>query len=140
GEHAERVRNLDEPDLKGFEILQDSRIVDLRTWQPGQSGNSTPESLVHVHRRLKVLKQRENTGNNLFRLLLLPTSPKTAVRFPPQQFQPKLRVSDGESSVPGQDECRWEASFDFRRVPAGEFVDLVVEERSPGQYLERGQN
>src|SRR5207302_360344 len=29
GEHAQKVRNLDEPDLTGFEILQDSRIFDL---------------------------------------------------------------------------------------------------------------
>lgn len=49
-------------------------------------------------------------------------------------------MSDVESSVPGQEECRWEASFDFRGVPAGEFIDLVLEERSPGQYLKRGPN
>jgi predicted acylesterase/phospholipase RssA len=139
GEHAERVRNLDEPDLKGFEILQDSRILDLRHWQPSQSGNSAPDSLVHIYRRLKVVKP-ESTGNNLFRLHLLPTSPKTQVRFPVQQLQPRLRVCDVESSVPGQEECRWEASFDFQRVPTGEFVDLIVEELSPGHYLERGQN
>jgi len=85
GEHAERVRNLDEPDLKGFEILQDSRIFDLRSWQPASgSSDQTPQS--HIYRRLKVVKQRENTGNNVFRVRLLPTSPKTEVRFPAQQL------------------------------------------------------
>src|SRR5262249_1446549 len=106
----------------------------------GVSGNSDQTSLAHIYRRLKVVKQRENTGNNLFRVHLLLTSPKAEVRFPAQQLQPKLRMSEVESSVPGQEEGRWEASFDFQGVRAGEFVDLVVEERSPGQYLKRGQS
>jgi hypothetical protein len=44
------------------------------------------------------------------------------------------------SSPPGQEECRWEAAFDFQGVAAGEFVDLVVDELSPGQFLKRGNN
>jgi predicted acylesterase/phospholipase RssA len=140
GEHAERVHNLDEPDLKGFEILQDSRIFDLRAWRPGQSGKGGTDALARVYRRLKVVKQSETTGNNLVRLHLIQTSPKTLVRFPPQQLQPKLFVSDLESSAPGQEEFRYEARFDFKGVPAGEHVDLMVDELSPGQYLERGQN
>src|SRR5207253_4199142 len=32
-EPAEEVRKLDEPDLKDFEIVQDSRIFDLRNWK-----------------------------------------------------------------------------------------------------------
>jgi predicted acylesterase/phospholipase RssA len=140
GEHAERVPSLDEPDLKGFEILQDSSIIDLRAWQPVPAGKGAPDSRAHAYRRLKVVKQGEGTGNNLFRLQLLPTSPKTLVRFPSQQLQPKLRMSDLESSVPGQEECRWEASFDFQGVPAGENVDLILDVLSPGQSLERRQN
>jgi hypothetical protein len=140
GEHAERARSLDEPDLKGFEILQDSRIIDLRAWKQGLSEKSAPDSLAHVYRRLKVVKQAESMGNNLFRLHLLPTSPKTQVRFPSQRLQPKVRMSDLESSVAGQEECRWEVNVDFQSVPAGEHVDLIVEENSPGQYLEHGQN
>jgi hypothetical protein len=140
GEPAERARSLDEPDLKGFEILQDSRILDLRAWQPGLSGKVAPDSLARVYRRLKVHRQSERPGNIVLRLHLIATSPKALVHFPSQQLQPKLRVSDLESSVPGQGECRWEASFDFQGVPAGEHVDLLVEELSPGQYLDRGQN
>src|SRR5262249_32251365 len=140
GEHAERVRSLDEPDLKGFVILQDSRIFDLRAWQPGPSGKTAPDSRAHVYRRLKVVKQGEGPESNLFRLHLLPPSPKALPRSPPQQLQPKLRMTDVESSIPGEEECRWEADFDFQAVPAGEYVDLVVEELSPGTYLQRGQN
>jgi predicted acylesterase/phospholipase RssA len=138
GEPAERVRDLDEPDLKGFEILQDSRIIDLRGWHTGVSGKAAPDSLAHVYRRLKVVQHREITGNNLFRLHLVQTSPQTQVRFPPQQLQPKLRMCDLPSSVTGEEACRFVASFDFQGVPPGEHVDLIVEALSTGQYLERG--
>jgi predicted acylesterase/phospholipase RssA len=140
GERPEKVRNLDEPDNKGFAILQDSRIFDLRAWQPGLSGKSAPDSRVHIYRRLKVMKERDSTANNVFRVHLLPTSPTAATRFPPQQLHAKLRMSEVESSVPGEEECRWEASFDFQHVPDGEFVDLILEEVSTGQYLERGES
>jgi hypothetical protein len=137
GERPEKVRSLDEPDLTGFQILQDSRIIDLRGWRPGAADERS--SVVVVHRRLKVLKEREKTGNNLFRLHLLPTSPLTAIRFPTQQLRPRLRMCEVASSEPGQEECRWEADFDFLSVPAGDFAELLVDERSAGRYLEGGQ-
>jgi hypothetical protein len=137
-EPAEEVSHLDGPDLKGFDILQDSRIVDLRNWRPGRARTGDQTAL--VHRRLKVVKESENNENNLFRLHLLPTSPKAVFHFPAQRLQPRLRKSAVGSSVPGQEECYWEASFDFEGVPPGEFIDLLVEYRSPGAYLEVGES
>ena len=134
-ERAEKVRTFDVPDLKGFDILQDSRIFDLRNHQSGKRDQTTL-----VHRRLKVVKLRENKANNLFRLHLLPTSPKTEFHFPAQQLQPRLRMCEGEISSPGQEECQWEVDFDFQSVPPGEFIDLLVEHRSPGEYLEGTQS
>ena len=140
GEPAEEVRSFDESDLTGFGILQDSRIFDLRSWKPAKPGESDPSSLVFGYRRLKVFKQPENAGNNLFHVYLLGTSPKMAVRFPTQQLQPKLSMSRVEDATRGQKEYHWRASYDFQHVPAGEFVDLIVEYHSPGQYLQRGGN
>jgi hypothetical protein len=48
-------------------------------------------------------------------------------------------MSNVASSVPGQKQCRWEASFDFERVPAGDYMDLIVEELTPGTFLHGGQ-
>jgi hypothetical protein len=48
-------------------------------------------------------------------------------------------MSKVKSSVPGRRECRWEASFDFEKTPAGEYVDLIVEQLSPGQFLHRAE-
>jgi hypothetical protein len=138
GEPAEEVPHLDEPDLTGFETLQDSRLLDLRKWTPTASGEGASGPLVYGYRRLKLFKQPENTRNNLFRMRLLPISPLTQVRFPPQQLQPRLRMSKVEGAVPGARECRWEASVDFRRVPAGDYVDLIYEHLSPGMFLRHG--
>ena len=90
---------------------------------------------------LKVLKQPDYAGNNPFDIHLLPTSPRMAVRFPPQQLHPKLRMCKVKSSVPDRKEkCRWRASYDFQNVPAGDFVDLIVEYQSDGEYLQHGES
>ena len=138
GVTAEEVDRFEEPDLTGFGILQDSRILDLRKWNPVTHGKSDLNSLAYSYRRLKAFKLPENTAKQLFRIQLLPTSPKTVVRFPQQQLQPKLLMSKTQSSVPGQTTCRWEASYDFLRVPPGDDVDLIVEYHSPGYHLQRG--
>jgi hypothetical protein len=135
GETPEKVRTLDEPNLKGFQILQDSRIIDLRGFKPDESGKSDANSLAYVYRRLRVVKEQDNTNNQVFRLSLLATSPQTAVRFPVQALHPTLKMCDLENTGSGQGECRWEVSYDFRRVAVGEHIDLIKEEHSPGHYL-----
>jgi hypothetical protein len=136
---AEEVRSLDEPDFKGFEILQDSRIVDLRRWKPVGYRKIDLGSWVYAYRRLKIAKQSKSGAKSL-RIVLLPTSPETVVRFPRQQLEPKLLKTAMDNSATGEKECRWQASFDFQKVAAGEFVDLIVEYGSPGQYLQRGDD
>src|SRR5207249_226374 len=104
----------------GFEIVQDSRIMDLRRWKPGPDGRATPDSQVYIYRRLKVFKKADSEGNNLFRLHLLPTSPQTAVRFPAQRLPGRLRVTALEGAPSAGKQVRWEAGFDLREVPVGE--------------------
>jgi predicted acylesterase/phospholipase RssA len=140
GEAAEQVDSLPAPDLKGFQILQDSRIIDLREWRPGVSGARADDSVVFVHHRLKVVKVRDNTKNPIFAVHLLPTDPKSVFHFPDQELRPKLRMCNAVSSATGPAECRFEARFDFQGVPPDQFVDLTIEDRSPGHFLERGQS
>ena len=40
-----------------------------------------------------------------------------------------------DSGSAGDRDCRWELSYDFRDVPAGEPVNLVVEYQSAGKFL-----
>src|SRR5262249_11238504 len=40
----------------------------------------------------------------------------------------------------GEKKFRWQAAYDFRQVPVGDNVDLLVEYYSPGHYLQSNEN
>jgi predicted acylesterase/phospholipase RssA len=135
---AEEVEKLEEADFTGFDVLQDSRILDLRKWDPTASGKLETTSLVYGYRRLKVVKQHDNTGKNLFRMDLLASSAKTQVRFPKQQLQPQLRMSPLQPAASGEKQYIWQATWNFERVPVGEYVDLLYEYYCPANFIRRG--
>jgi hypothetical protein len=114
--------------------------MDLRSWKPGDAGKTDPNSLSFGYRRLKVAKLLDHSGDNLFSMNLLANDPKTAVRFPPQDLQPKLRRGNVANAAPSEKKCPWQVVYDFRKVPAGEPKDLIVEYYSPGQYLQRNES
>ncbi len=137
GERAEQLGPDEKTDLTGFLILQDLRIVDLRSWNPN-AGVSDPNSFVYGYRRLKVQKKPEAAPNNLFRVSVLALSPATQVRFPSQQLRPTLYSRKIESSASGEKLVHWEIGADFSKVPAGEMADLIYEHLSPGLFLRDG--
>jgi predicted acylesterase/phospholipase RssA len=140
GDTHEEVDKLKAPDHTSFKIYQDSVIVDLRAWKPGREGRADPKSTAYAFHRLKVLKEHENPGGStIFRVPMLPTSPQTAFRFPPQRLHPRLSMMNVGSAL-DQNGARWQAEFDFKHVPDGEFVDLYFDYHSSGLYLQRGDN
>jgi predicted acylesterase/phospholipase RssA len=136
GVAAEEVPTLDEPDFTGFELLQDSRIIDMRTWKPGRSSEAA--SWITSLRHLRVLKQLDSTGTNPFRARLLTHSPKVEVRFPTQQPEVKLRVCHPKDA--GRDDSIWEAAFDLQKVPPGHMVDLTYQYLSFGGFPEEAED
>jgi predicted acylesterase/phospholipase RssA len=138
GEAAEEVSKLDPMDYKGFSILQDSRILDLRGWNPVAEGRSESASRIYGYRRLKVQKT-ESHGNNVFRIVALPTHADSQFRFPPQRFQPTLRRAQVEDADRKEKSYRYEVSVDLTKVPAGQIVDLIYEHSSPGLFVQRGE-
>jgi predicted acylesterase/phospholipase RssA len=138
GETPEEIRTTDEPDLTGFEVLQDMHIHDLRNWNPARAGKSDAASRVYGYRRLKVFKKPDHPLKNDFRVRLPVTSPLTQVRLPPQQLSGRVRRSTVANSAPDQAQCLWEVRFDFEKVPAGDYVDVILEHLSTGDYLRRG--
>jgi predicted acylesterase/phospholipase RssA len=136
GEPAEEMPDLGAPDFKGFDVLQDSRILDMRKWNPNAQGKEDPSSMVYGYRRLKVVKREHTCENNVFRMGVLASSPQTQVRFPLQDVQHHLRMSKLE----GNKRYELQASWDFQSVPIGEYVDLVYEHYSPALFLRRGEN
>jgi predicted acylesterase/phospholipase RssA len=138
GVPAEEVRVLAEPNYEGFEVLQDSRILDLRSWNPTVAGTGDQTSLVYGYRRVKVVKRHNNIDNNLFHMNVLATHPNTQVRFPEQLLPATLRMSPMESPVPGEKRTRFQATWNFESVPVGDYVDLIYEHYSPAVFLKRG--
>jgi predicted acylesterase/phospholipase RssA len=136
GEAAEQLPSNDTPNLKGFTILQDMRIIDLRRWKPGTSHD--PDSHIYGYRRLKVQKDRDNANNNAFRVSVLALSSEAQVRFPAQQLRPKLYSRPLPPSASGENLVHWEVGVDFQKVPAGDFADVVYEHMSPGVVLRDG--
>jgi hypothetical protein len=136
GVAVEEVRNFDPLDYKGFNILQDSRIIDLRLWNPTVAGKTDTASLVYGYRRLKVQKT-ENHGN-VFRVTALATHPKSQFRFPPQRFQPRLHRMFVENPNAQEKKCQFEVSVDLSKVPTGQVVDVIYEHYSPGEFVQRG--
>jgi hypothetical protein len=126
----EQIDKPPELNREGFEILQDSRIMDLRGWKPG-----SPDSISFGYRRLKVLKSADYSGDNLFYAKLIADHPETKVRFPSQTLQPKLLRANIDSTAAGEKRFQWQVAYDFRPVPSGDSIDLLVEYYSPGHYL-----
>jgi len=86
-------------------------------------------------------KTPDNAGNDEFRWLLLARDPKANFRFPRQQLHPKLRkCMIVDSSSPDGQSCHWEVDFDFRDVPVGDPVHLIVEYQSAGKFLQHTEN
>ena len=110
----------------------------MRAWNPVESGKNDTDSLVYGYRRLKILKKPGHADNDLFRIGVLATHPKSQFRFPTQELQPKLRLLSDDSTASGEKKMHWEVSTDVSKVPAGDFIDLIYEHISPGHFLKRG--
>jgi hypothetical protein len=135
GESSEEVRSIEPPNYEGFSVLLDSRILDLRPWNPSDS-----TTLVYGYRHLKVLKNSDNTGSEVFRMVALTTHPDAQFRFPPSQYQPRLRRMCVENASAQEASCHFEVSVDLTKVPNGQAVDVIYEHYSRGVFLQRGEN
>jgi predicted acylesterase/phospholipase RssA len=138
GERAEDVLKLLPPDYKGFNVLQDASIIDLRLWNPSAADKNDSNSLVYGYRQLKV-QRVENTGNDVFRVVALVSNSDSQFRFPPQRFPPKLKRAIEENPTTHEKSARFEVSVDLGKAPTGQTVDVIYEHDSPGAFVQRGE-
>ena len=138
GIQAEEVQRFDDVDLNGFIVLQDCRILDLREWMPGT--DESDSNFVYGYQRLKVMQVAENSENTNFHLRLLPVAANSQFRFPSQNLVPALRSTTIETADSSLKRMAWEAVVDFSKTLKGELVDIVLEFRAPGLFLEDNGN
>jgi hypothetical protein len=136
GVRAEELPPDAKADPKGFLVLQDLRLIDLRRWKG--TGGRGDDSIVYGYRRLKVRREADNATNCTFRTSVVALSADTQVRFPQQQLTPKLYSRTQSSSAQGDRLVHWEIGIDFRKVPPGESADVIYEYTSPGLFLRDG--
>lgn len=132
GEPAEEGLSLEPLNYQGFTVLQDSGILDLRLWNPSDS-----RSLTYGSRRLKVLKDSDNSGNDVFRVVALKAQPDALFRFPPAEHRPKLWRACVAESDTQLATCDFEVSVDLSKAPSGQFIDLIYEHYSRGVGIQR---
>jgi hypothetical protein len=84
GAFAETRENFEGLTNQGFKVVEETRIADLRLWNP----RDPQSSMVQHFRSAEILK--ESGENNLFFLRLMAASSNTQVRFPPQQLHATL--------------------------------------------------
>jgi predicted acylesterase/phospholipase RssA len=137
GEVAEDVRQLEPLDYKNFNVLQDARILDLRSWSPSREGKSDMASLVYGYRRLKVQKVANN-DNSVFRVTSIVLHPESQFRFPAQLHRPSLRRTIVENPKLREKTAQFEVSVDLSKAPAGQVVDVIYEHDSPGVFVHGG--
>jgi hypothetical protein len=135
GEPSEEIRSIKPLNYKGFTILQDSCILDFRPWNPSDS-----TSLVYGSRCLEALKNSDNDGNDVFRVVALPTHPEAQFRFPPSKSQLRLQRTSAENSNQQEASCHFEVSADLSKLPNGQVADIVYEYYSRGVFVQRGEN
>jgi predicted acylesterase/phospholipase RssA len=140
GETPEEMRSREVPSYRGFTILQDSRVLDMRPWNPTGDGKTDLTSLVYGYRRVKLIKNSDTNGNDVFRMTALATHPESQFRFPPQQFPPRLRRMYVDNPATQETACSFEVSVDLSKLPSGQVVDIIYEHYSPGVFLQRGEN
>jgi predicted acylesterase/phospholipase RssA len=138
GESPEELRIIEPPNYKGFTILQDSCIFDLRQWNPAEEGKTDATSLVYVYRRLKLVKN-DNGVNDSFRTTPVATHVDSQFRFPPQRFPHKLWRMPAENPSEQETLCHFEVSVDLAKVPCGQVVNFSYEHFSQGLFLRRGE-
>jgi predicted acylesterase/phospholipase RssA len=130
GMPIEAGRDTTSPDLSGFKVLSDSRITDLRAWNPAAVG--TRNSRAYTYRRLSVVKKPEHKGPALFTIRLILAGPEGEVRFPPGQA---LEGKVVKTPLPNGKNYRWEAVFDFTKASVGKPTDVIIEVQAPGIFL-----
>ncbi len=132
GVEIEESSETTEPDLSGFKILSDTRITDLRAWNPAGAGKIEGTSRIYTYRRLLVVKQPSAMAHPTFSVRLITSGSEARVRFPDQHMQGKVR----KTALKGGEKFRGEALFDLERVPAEVPVEITIEVQSPGLFLQ----
>jgi hypothetical protein len=113
----------------GFKVVEETRIIDLRLWDPAHGA----KSIVQYFRGARVLKESE--GNDIFFVKLMATG-DVQVRFPPQKLSASLVKTPDMPGPNGTQIRSWGVTYDFSHVPQGHIVSISAFDQSPAVDLQ----
>jgi hypothetical protein len=115
---------------KGYAVLKETRIADLRLWNP----TDREKSIVQYVRRMTVMKDPDELehGNHFF-IQLTPTHNDAQVRFPPQNLSATLiKTPDKPDPLSPTKQTNWGVIYDFTNVPNGRVEKLKIVDQDHG--------
>jgi predicted acylesterase/phospholipase RssA len=111
-------------DYSGFEVINDSRILDFRPWKIG-SKQADGSSYAYVYRRTRV-KKLAPTANE-FVIRIRASAGKGQVRSLTDRFPVELRLGQDKATDVGKPVPAFDVAFDVSKAVAGDVVDLSFE-------------
>lgn len=112
------VDELPEPDFRGFEIVTDARVFDLR----GVTKKDRGRTGARVHSRIRIRRTERVPDNPYFRFQTAALDEEIQIASRNDELRPLL---ERMPTVDGQ--FRWQLSFDMRSVPVEQEVDVVTD-------------
>lgn len=113
----EDVDSLESPDFRGFEVLSDSRIFDLRSWS-----EPSPATPAACYTRLRILRTAEGSENPNIRLQRETATENVAMNCPTQSLKPTLvRMRKPNNSYV------WELGLNFSHIPIGGRAEVMLD-------------
>lgn len=125
GMSADEVRELPSPDFKGFEVIADMRVLDVRLWDVDSGQAADERSWGFLYRRMRVQK-KVPTANRFAIHFRLPTD-RLDLRTLNNRAPAALRLCRDGVSKDGKRLHVFEVSFDLSKVLVGDVVDLPIE-------------
>jgi predicted acylesterase/phospholipase RssA len=128
---AEEVAALDPARYDGFQMVTDTRVFDMRAWQPGVADST---NRIITYRRMRVRRDggaemgedASPVVANKFRLQQFAPTGDASVRCEAQDLRPVLRAAP-QVGPSGQDGFLYELELDLASVPRKEHVDIGFE-------------
>ena len=125
------VENLDSLDFRGFEIVSDTRIFDLRRW----SESSRSQELPVVHTRVRIRRTEQSQDNGHLRFQTESAEPEIYLMCKSESLSPtllRMPLPDGR--------YRWELDLDFSHIPIGDDADVVLKSIATAGFADETGN
>lgn len=134
---VEEVSVLEPASYRGFRLITDTRVIDMRAWKFGV--NDVTHRII-TYRRMQVRRValnanvnsgEQNQSSGKFRIQQFGLTDKASIRCDAKGLRPILRIAP-HVTPSGQEGFLYELEFDLSSVPEGQDFEFGFEVTEPG--------